>query len=176
MSGLHTTEYETMLDEAEFREYIASVISEEDTDLLADFAWSASDGISMTYMTTLAQIARVIAVNGEEAVAQVLAEAKKSSGDHTEQVALAEYSKKLVEDVASAISSYPLEAREKVTAKYWKVLLRRMRKKLTAMYPSARPETIERAVSIGCVWDKDQETFGIEPMKLVDAMRAPTSG
>lgn len=170
------TEYELMVDEAEFRGYIASVIGEEDADLLSDFAWTASDSDSGTYMVTLAQISRSIAVNGKEAVDLVLAEAKKPAGEHINQVELAEYSKKLVEEVASAIGAYPLEQREKATAKYWKLLLRRMRKKLTKMYPKATLETVDKAVDIGCVWDKQEESFGIEPLKLVEAMRTPPSG
>lgn len=45
-----------MVDEAEFREYIASVIGEEDSDLLAVFAWNASEQNALTYLTNLAQI------------------------------------------------------------------------------------------------------------------------
>lgn len=176
MDSLHTTEYASMVDEAEFREYIASVIGEEDSDLLAVFAWNASEQNALTYLTNLAQISRILATNGIDSVRHVLAEAKKPKGEHTDQVALAEYAKKLVEDIAAEIGKYPLELREKATAKYWKLLLRKMRKKLVAMYPQAAQSTVDKAIAIACVWDKKEESFGIEPTKLVDAMRAPPSG
>lgn len=174
--GLHTTTYGEMRDEAEFREYIASIVGEDDADLLSDFAWTASEGASTVYLTHLAQISRSIATAGPDAVASVIAEAKKPEGEHTDHVALAQYAQKLVENIGTVIGEYPPDQRPKATAKLWKTLLCRMRKRLVKMYPQAKAETVDKAIAIGCVWDKKEETFGIEPMKLVDAMRAPPSG
>lgn len=173
--GLHTTLYGEMVDEAEFRQYIAAMIGEDDADLLSDFVWTASESASTVYLTHLAQISRTLAMNGVEVVASILAEAKKPTGEHTDQVALAEFARKLVENVAIAIGEYPPDQRAKATGKLWKTLLRRMRKKLASMYPDAKSETVDKALAIACVWDKKEETFGIEPMKLVDAMRSPPS-
>ncbi len=178
MGELHTTNYELMQDEAGLREYIASFIGEQDDDLLADFAWKASsaeEDRTRSYLTHLANIARNIAEKGIGEILPILEEARKPTIVHAQQAVLADYSQQLVTSIIKEIGSYPLEKRAKATTKCWRILLRRMRKKLSDLYPHAKPEVIDRAIEAGCVWDKSEESFGVEPSKLVEAMRTSPS-
>lgn len=166
--------YELMKDEAEFRNYIESVIGEEDSNLLADLAWTASESVETGYLTTLAQIARTIAEHGPTAVANTIAAAKKPNGENVVQYTLAKYAKELTAQAVESIQKATPETIEKVTERAWRTLLRKMKKKLIKLYPNASDATVEKALAIACIWDRENETFGIEPMKLVDAMRAPS--
>ncbi len=163
-----------MRDESEFREYIAAIVGEADADLIADFSWNAGGRSETMYLTTLAEVSRAIANNGPEAVRNMIAEAKKASaGEQAEELSLADISKQLVELVVSEILQYPIEKRQNATAKCWKRLLTRMRKQLVKMFPHASEQDLDRALALGCIWDKESETMGIEPLKLVDALRSP---
>lgn len=167
---LRTTDRQHASDETEFRKYLISELGTEDAETLASFTWENS-ATPVAYMTSLAHLVRGVGTHGKGYVSRVLEVARKPKEIREAEMDLAVFAHVVVNDCSRRVACSPEAERGKVAEEVWLELVHRTREKLGRMWPGSPDYIVNGALAVGCIWDKQAGTFGIEPIKLVAAMR-----